>query len=334
MANKSVWKILFEGFKIYSLNMHKFFLYMAFPVLGQISGIFLIFGLSYWYTQNINALTIKYPVLNDVSAMIAFAILLIIPGLLLFTKAFWDYLVAYVAINSMTEGYLNTGKVYDFKAHNDIVYQKTFSFVLLWTLFGIFSLLSSLPVFWILGIIFFVYFVLIFQVFTFENGLSPVGYFKRSFAVIKGNFVRTFLLMGVLALLTYWLLVSGVSVIFDVLNFTKPLTKIFETWVYTLPLDYLYKFGITPTIIAQQILAQFIFMLVVMFTLPVRSICWTLWYKNLNKEVVTKSKKTNKKTPKKVVKSKTTKLPENFKIEKRGIDPEIIRRARLEDNEY
>ena len=108
----------------------------------------------------------------------------------------------------------------------------------------------------------------------------------------------------------------------------------FESWAYTLPLDALHKFGITPNIVAQQILAQFIFMLVVMFTLPVRSICWTLWYKNLNKEVVTKSKNTNKKTPKKVVKSKTTKLPENFKIEKRGIDPEIIRRARLEDNEY
>lgn len=332
MANKSVWKILFEGFKIYSLNMHKFSLYMAFPVLGQILGLFLIFGLSYWYTQNINELVVKYPVLNDVSVMIGFAILLIIPGLLLFTKAFWDYLVAYVAINSMTEGYLNTGKVYDFKAHNDIVYQKTFSYILLWLLFGIFSLLALLPIFWILGIIFFVYFVLIFQVFTFENGLSPVGYFKRSFTVIKGNFARTFLLMGVLGLLTYWLLVSGVSVIFDVLNFTKPLTKMFEIWAYTLPIDPLVKFGITPAIVAQQIFAQFIFMLVVMFTLPIRSICWTLWYKNLNKQVVSKPKKTTKKPAKKVV--KTTKLPENFKIEKRGIDPEIIRRARLEDNEY
>lgn len=334
MANKSVWKILFEGLRIYSVNMHKFLLYMSFPVLGQIVGLFLVFGLSYWYTQNINQLTAKYSALNDISIMIGFALLLIVPGLLLFTKAFWDYLVAYVAINSMTEGYLNTGKVYDFKAHNDIVYQKTFSFILLWTLFGIFSLLSSLPIFWILGLIFFVYFVLIFQVFTFENGLSPIGYFKRSFAIIKGNFARTFLLMGVLGLLTYWLLVSGVSVIFDVLNLTNLLTKMFESWAYTLPLDALHKFGITPNIVAQQILAQFIFMLVVMFTLPVRSICWTLWYKNLNKEVVTKSKNTNKKTPKKVVKSKTTKLPENFKIERRGIDPEIIRRARLEDNEY
>ena len=45
--DKSVWLIFFEGIKIYALNIHKFFLYMAFPVLGQLLGIFMIFGLTY-----------------------------------------------------------------------------------------------------------------------------------------------------------------------------------------------------------------------------------------------------------------------------------------------
>ena len=52
MANRSVWLIFFEGIKIFALNIHKFMLYMAFPVLGQILGIFLIFGLTFWFTQN------------------------------------------------------------------------------------------------------------------------------------------------------------------------------------------------------------------------------------------------------------------------------------------
>ena len=52
MANKSVWLVFFEGIKIFALNIHKFMLYMAFPVLGQILGIFLIFGLTFWFTQN------------------------------------------------------------------------------------------------------------------------------------------------------------------------------------------------------------------------------------------------------------------------------------------
>ncbi len=50
--DKSVWAVFFEGIKIYALNIHKFFLYMLFPVLGQLVGLFLIFGVTYWYTTN------------------------------------------------------------------------------------------------------------------------------------------------------------------------------------------------------------------------------------------------------------------------------------------
>ena len=145
--DKSVWLIFFEGIKIYCLNIHKFLLYMAFPVLGQLVGLFLIFGLTYWYTQNLQELTSKFQVLNDFSIMLLCIILSVIPGLLIWTKAFWDYLVSYGALNSMTDGYLNTGKVYDFKAHNSVVTKKTFSFIALWFLFSIFTLISVIPIF-------------------------------------------------------------------------------------------------------------------------------------------------------------------------------------------
>ena len=87
------------------------------------------------------------------------------------------------------------------------------------------------------------------------------------------------------------------------------------------------RFNITPAIVATELVKQLVFFIVVGFTLPIRSICWTLWYKNLyipsSVEVVEKKKKSSKKASAKT-----------FKIEKRGIDPEIIRRARLEDDEY
>ena len=71
--------------------------------------------------------------------------------------------------------------------------------------------------------------------------------------------------------------------------------------------------------------------MVVGFTLPLRSICWTLWYNNLASDDVpaesAKPRYKRKSAPKKTV-AKT------FKIEKRGIDPEIIRRARMDDDEY
>ena len=325
--DKSIWLVFFEGIKIYALNIHKFLLYMAFPVLGQLIGLVMIFGLTYWFTRNYQNLAVKYAPLNDFSTLLTVVVITIIPGLLIFMKAFWDYLVAYGAVNSMTEGYLNTGKVYDFRAHNEVITNRTFSYIVLWLLFGIYAFLSVIPVFWIIGAVFFIYFILIFQVFTFEQGVSPVGYFKRSMSLVKGKFARTFLLMILLGIFTYYFLPAGLSVIFDYLNLTDILAKGFEAWAYTLPLEPLEQFNITPALIGNELVKELIFLIVVGFTLPVRSICWTLWYKNLyfddSTEIIEKKRKSSKK-----VSAKT------FKKEKRGIDPEIIRRARLEDDEY
>ena len=326
--DKSVWVVFFEGIKIYALNIHKFFLYMAFPVLGQLLGLFMIFGITYWYTQNFQNLIVKYPAMNDISTMLICIILSVIPGLLIWARAFWDYLVSYGALNSMTDGYLNTGRVYDFRAHNSVVSKKVFSFIALWLLFSVFTLVSLIPVFWIIGFIFFIYFILIFQVFTFENGLSPVGYFRRSLQLVKGRFARTFLLMILLVVFTYYLLTSGLSVIFDALNLTAKLAKVFESWAYSLPVEHFERFGITPIVIGKEVVNQIIFFIVVGFTLPLRSICWTLWYNNLASDSEDYEERRPKKKASKKVAAKT------FKIEKRGIDPEIIRRARLEDDEY
>lgn len=333
MANRSVWLIFFEGIKIFALNIHKFMLYMAFPVLGQILGIFLIFGLTFWFTQNMQDIAAKYDALNNMSSMITLIVVSVIPGVLILIKAFWDYLVAFVALNSMTEGYLNTGRVYDFKAHNSVATQKSFSFITIWFLISIMTILGILPVFWIFAGLFFVYFILVFQVFTFENGLSPVGYFKRSMFLIKGKFGRTFLLMAILTIFTYVNLVSGLGVLFDAFNWTNPLAKMFEAWAYTLPIDPLEQYGVTPSVIGTELVKQLIFFLAIGFSLPIRSICWTLWYNELASEDEPVVKK-----PKKRVKKATTSqqkpVAKTFKIEKRGIDPEIIRRARLEDDEY
>ena len=326
MANKSVFNVFFEGLKIYSLNLHKFILYMSFPVLGQFLGIYLIFGSNYWYTNNLHNLSMQFPALNNMSTMILLVVLTAVPGFILLMKAFWEFLVAYGALNSMTEGYLNTGKVYDFKSHKQVVLNRIFSFIALWFLFGVFTFIAIIPLFWVLGIILFIYFVLIFQVFTFESGLSPLGYFKRSFYIIKGNFARTFLLLILLFILTYVLLPSGLSVIFDYLNWASSLNKAFEAWAFTLPLEPVEKYGITPSVIGNFITTQFIFLLAAGFTLPLRSVCFTLWYSNLAEPV---QRDVPKKKAKKQVKSAKT-----FKIEKREIDPEIIRRARLEDDEY
>ena len=340
-SDKSVWKVFFEGLKIYCFNFHKFFLYMAYPVLGQLLGLGLVFGLSFWYSQSLPELIQKYPAFNNFSTIFLTIILICVPGLLIWAKAFWDYLVAYGALNSMTEGALTTGRVYDFKAHNAVVTRRTFSYIFLWLLFSIFSILAIIPIFWVLGLIFFVYFVLIFQVFTFEKDVSPISCFRRSLQLIKGKFARTFILLTILTLLTYNLLTMGVSVLFDAANLTGKLAQVFEGWASTLPLEQvnaslaMFHTSLTPVTISKSVVEQIIFFLVVGFTLPLRSICWALWYKNLYTGIVDVTpKKSTKKSSAKKVKNYEKSDKKQFKIEKRGIDPEIIRRARLEDDEY
>lgn len=333
MSKKSIWLVFFEGLKIYVLNIHKFLLYMAFPVLGQLVGLFLIFGLTFWFTQNIQEIAVKYPALSDISTMITLIVVAVVPGLLILVKAFWDYLVAFVALNSMTEGYMNTGRVYDFRAHNSVATQKPFAFISIWFLISIMTIIGIIPLFTVILAVFFVYFCLVFQVFTFENGLSPVGYFKRSLYLVKGNFGKTFSLMAILTVLTYCLFVQGFGVLFDAFNWTQCLEKMFEAWALTLPLELVEKFGVTPSLVGTALVKSMISFIVIGFTMPLRSICWTLWYNCLAEDDKPVVKKPRKRAVKKS-RGESKEVAKTFKIEKRGIDPEIIRRARLEDDEY
>ena len=291
-TENSVFDVLIEGVKLYFMNFLKFTQYMAFPVLGQVLGLGLIFGLANLYTSNLPSLIEKYPAFNNFSTIVWCVILITVPGMIIFLKAFWDFLVAYGALNSMAESALTTGKVYDFPAHNALITQRTFKFVGLWFVISILSLIAVNPLLWIIAAVFFVYFVLVFQVFVFEPDVSIIGCFKRSFELIKGNFAKTFIIMGVIGFFTHYLFVEGFSVFFDLTKLTETLITPLESWVMNnIPLDgfnnWLLNLNpradiLTPTKVAQSFIYQIAFFIVTGFTLPLRSTCWTLWYKTLS----------------------------------------------------
>ena len=171
----SIWFVLFEGLKIYFLNIDKFFLYMLFPVFGQIIGIALAMGLSLSLMQ-----TVVEKTDNALTALL-YVILLAVPGLLIFAKAFWDYMVAYVALNSMTEGAVTTGKVYDFQSHNEVATRRTMSYVVFLLVICALSSVGSTIFFIVPGFIVWIYLILVYQVFTFEPDLNITDILKRSF---------------------------------------------------------------------------------------------------------------------------------------------------------
>lgn len=316
--NGTVLGVLWDGVKIFCVHFKKYFLYMLFPVLGQFAGLFWVFGTSYLFTQNLDYLTREIPALDNFMTIMICLMLITLPGLILWMKAFWDYLVSYGALNSMTEAAMSTGKIYDFPAYNAVVTKRAGKFICIWLLFSLFSLVAAIPFCWVLGLIFFVYFVLIFQVFTFEEDVSPSGCFKRSLMLVKGNFARTLAVMVVLFAVTYYFLELGVSVIFDALKISQLFYGLLEGWASSIPLDSVNAIlamggsvQITPLDISKSIVQQVIFLLVVGFTLPLRSIVWTLWYKSLSDKDGVPSKISHKSSKK--------------------LDPEIIRCAKNKD---
>lgn len=282
-VKNSIWFILAEGIKIYFSNIDKFVVYMLFPVFGQVIGICLAFGLTLGFADKVAA---RFD--NLTYALIAI-ILLAIPGLLIFAKAFWDYVVAYVALNSMTEGAVTTGRVYDFQSHNEVATSRTWKYIGFLLVLSVLMSIGSTIFFIIPGLVLWIYFILVFQVFTFEPEISIPDCFKRSFLLVKGEWFRTFILLLFLSFFSIFIITQGITVVFDYLNITKFVCSIFDFIGKTIPLDlvnkgliYLKLPVITIGMISHWLFTTVLSCIVAGLTLPIRSICWSLWYKNLS----------------------------------------------------
>lgn len=334
--NKTPLGIFSEAIGLYFSNFDKFIQYMSFPVLGQIAGLGLVLLITFFYTQNLPSLIEKYSALNDFNTLILLSILITLPGLAIFIKAFWDYLVAYGAINSMLDNMLKSGRVYDFDAHTELIKRRSVPFVGLWFLFGIFSLIAVCPLFWVVCGILAVYFVLVFQVFTFEPELSPAQCVKRSLDLVKGHFASTFMLMALVGLLTYLFIPQIVIKLFDMAGISTFFGNLIMPIVNQLPEINLTMYGI-PEIskdsIAQFTIQTFVAQILIQYTLPLRSILWSMWYRELSnkdykpKETTTKKRKTKRPSEKLMEAS-------HKKYGKKKIDPNILKRASEKDEDW
>ena len=332
---KSALGIFTESVGLYFSNFDKFIKYMTFPVLGQIAGLIIVFFTTYFYTINMPKLIDKYPQLNDFGTLIAISVLISLPGLAIFCKAFWEYLVAYGSLNSMLENMLRSGKVYDFEAHTELIKRRAASFIGLWLLFGIFSLIAVCPLMWIICAIFAIYFVLVFQIFTFEPELSPFGCVKKSLTLIKGHFRDTFMLFALVGVLTYIAIPQIVVKGFDATGINLAFSNAVMPFVNLLPeLDFtMYGLGaIKHSDMALFSIQTIVAQILIQYTLPLRSILWSMWYKELNQGIpaqeLPKTKKKSKKRPSEKLMEASKK-----KYSKKKIDDNILRRAMEKDED-
>lgn len=312
--------ILFKSLQMYLTNIHKFVAYMSFPVLGQVLGLVLIFAPALYLKDVLPQLAAKYEFFTDPTKQLALVLLVILPGLVLMISAFWKYLVAYAALNSMTHSALTSGKVYDFPAHNGVVTRHIWSFILLWLMISILSLVAFNPFFILFGAVLFIYLILVFQVFTFETDAGVVNCFTKSFNMIKGHFWKT-LALAVIMVAIAWglaeLCTFGLEKVVDSKSFLANIAWLLVAtdYVNTLNSKLPLMLQITPEFISRALFGSLISFIVFGFTLPLRSICWTLWYKKLaGKKNTTGAKKKSGKG-------------------KKQLDPEILRRANLKEDE-
>lgn len=327
--NKTPLGIFIESIGLYFSNFDKFVKYMAFPVLGQVGGLLLVLILTMIYTKHI-------PQIDNFNILLLLSILVTLPGLLIFTKAFWEYLVAYGAVNSMLENMLKSGKVYDFDAHTELVKRRSIPFIGLWFLFGIFSLLALFPLFWVPAGVIAVFCVLIFQVFTYEPEQFPIGCVKRSIELVKGHFASTFMLMALAGALTYVFVPQIFNKIFELIKITEALTGFLTPFIEELPIAELnsalavaYIPAISAKDIAMFAITTTVAQILIQFTLPLRSILWGMWYEELNgnipKTVETKKKK--KKPSEKLMEAS------HKKYSSKKLDRNILKRAMEKDED-
>lgn len=331
--SKNALEIFTEGIGLYFSNFGKFMKYMSFPVLGQIAGLLIICATTWVYTSKLPALLEKFPNLNDFRTLIILSVVVTLPGLAIFIKAFWEYIVAYGAINSMYENMKKSGRVYDFSAHTELIKRRTPAFIGLWFLISVFALISVCPLFWVIGGIFAIYFALIFQVFTFEPDKSPLGCFKRSFMLVKGRFAGTFLLLALSGALTYILLPQIFVKMFafsGINSFVSTLLAPAFSFVQNFDLA---KWGIenvTAQALALMTIESVIAQIIIQFTLPLRSILCSLWYREKASQISDSYSpaKKSKKRPSEKLMSESHK-----KYSKKKIDSNILRRAMEKDED-
>ena len=316
--------IFFNGVGMYFKHLDTFLKYLAFPVLGQIVGIIVIFSITYFYTVNIANLTSQFLVLDNVLTAFSILLLFTLPAFFIFCKALYDYLIAMAALNSMANNLSAKGKnkVLDTKVHSELIRRRAFYYIILLFVLSFVYLIGILPVFWVLLVAFFVYSSLSLQVFTMEENSGPINAIKRSFVLVKNNFWATTMLLLLLFGLTYVLLPNVISWSLDKISFVYYAAEPVEKFVSLLPLsevnmffkNYHIPYELDSYELARQFVLSLVAFAVISFTLPIRSCVCTLWYKHLDDEKIEENRKATKLDGrvelKKIVKKSTRKTKE------------------------
>jgi len=315
-SGTNVFVIIFKSLMIYIKNFLPLSRVMIFPVFGQLIGMFLIFYPNYLYTEKYLAKLPAEVLQQNIVFILLGLLLLVIPGFAVFIKAFWDYMVVIVSLNSMVSDIEKKGSFGDFKVYNSSVKLKTNNYVILLLLLalfwlavlifpflvlflGIYLISTSVdPIYFapiafvilpfmvgvlgILSIILAVYLSLVFQIVAFES-ISPVEIIKKSWNLMKGNFWRTVFMGSVLLIATCFIVPGLIASIVEQSLFMQHLITPFETYISLFSgnqvfIEFLATIKMTPFGFSEAMALSTVGTVVTAMMLPWGSACFTMLY--------------------------------------------------------
>ena len=291
-SNKFVgtFQIFLSSFKTYFLYLDQLLKYMAFPVLGQLLSVVLMFTLAYYFRLHLEGLSTNEIFAHKINNLYILFFIILFPLILVFMKSFYEYLIAFTALNTVFyTANKNKAKKVDFKACNAVITRRLGSYIFLMLLVTLLFIIPPIAFFAPI-VAFFLSFV--FQVFALENGSSATNAIKRSFQIVAENIIPTLIMLILCYATTYEFLpklfvwvAEKTSILYFLMNMWE---NFFEITIVSNIRDIIaivnstvsgLNISIDAITISRYAVEATISYIVVAFTLPLRCCCFTELYR-------------------------------------------------------
>ena len=247
----TIFNIIGNGTILYLQNIFILSTPVVMPVLGIFFGMVFMAMPIYLIPKFYPAWAQAVPILSEFWVALTVIIISLLPGLIIFKMAFWNYMLKMVSLNVMVGDIIKRKVIKHHSQYTKIVALRTKDYLLMlliWLLiilmglalpvslflFNIDPILLSyfLVAFEVLAvfllIILSIYLSLSFQVFAFETSFGPMQTLEESFRLVLNNFWRIVTLMILLVIISMGLL-SLVLFISDVLMIKNTLSIPFQS---------------------------------------------------------------------------------------------------------
>lgn len=300
-----VFKIFFKSIKTYFVYLDQTSKALLFPLLGQLLSVIAMFALAYLFNTNFDTIQKTLPFLNSEVNILVFLIIVFSPFVIIFAKAFYDYIILFSSLNLVyyTHSYKKKVKNVDFNSYNNSIQRRLFNYIVL--------MIIIIP-----SMIIAPFMCLAYQIFAMESDVSPWNAIKRSFSMVKSNFIPSLIMLVLCYVVTYKFLPDlfiwfsrKISLYYFMVSWGEKFASLLPFSSITNQVDLgilndVINEMFSPIKIAKDMASSIISFLVVGFTLPFRCCCFTELYRIFDSKKIKENSKMTDEIVKRAVSKK------------------------------